>query len=79
MLAVILFLCFLTACGTEQAAKEDAVTNAAQADSERWLEGGNRMNDERGYLSGIVPEELKYIPEGYRLTIPVCRSSSFFY
>ena len=66
MLAVILFLCFLTACGTEQAAKEDAVTNTAQTDSERWLEGGNRMNDESGYLSGIVPEELKYIPEGFR-------------
>lgn len=56
--AMFLLLCFLTACGTEQAAKEDAETNVEQPTSEIRLEGGNHMDSEGGHLSGTVPEEL---------------------
>lgn len=64
--ATLLLLCFLTACGTEQAAKEDAVTKIEQSTSESAAGGGSHMDGESGHLSGTVPEELEYIPEGYK-------------
>lgn len=64
--ATLLLLCILTACGTEQAAKEDAVTNIEQSASESAAEGDSHMDGESGHLSGAVPEELEYIPEEYR-------------
>lgn len=64
--ATLLLLCFLTACGTEPAAKEDAVTDIEQPALESTAEGGNHMDGESEHLSGTVPEELEYIPERYR-------------
>lgn len=64
--ATLLILCFLTACGTKQAVKEDAITNIEQLASESAAERGSHMDSEGGHLSGTVPEELEYIPEGYR-------------
>lgn len=64
--AILLLLCFLTACGTGPAAKEDAVTDIEQSASESAAEGGSHMDSEGGHLSGTVPEELEYIPEGYK-------------
>lgn len=64
--AMLLLLCFLTACGTEQAAKEEAETNVEQTTSESISEESSHMDSEVERLSGTVPEELEYIPEKYR-------------
>lgn len=66
IVAMLLLLCLLTAYGTEQAAKEDTVTDIEQPASESATEGGNHMDSESWHLSGTVPEELEYITEEYK-------------
>ncbi len=66
--AMLLIVCLLTACGSEQTVKEDTLTDteATVLESTTEKEEIVDVGIESDYLSGTVPEELEYIPEEYR-------------